>query len=221
MDFEDWEPYYLEVLRDFGFSRKEDEASAQLLESKVPKDRILNSNALSGMFNRSVTVFGNGPLLENEISKREYQGTLISAGCATSVLLRNGVTPDIMVTDLDGPIEADIQNNLGGAVAVIHAHGDNMHLINRYANEFRGKVVLSTQSKPFGSLINTGGFTDGDRAVMLARTFGVKSITLIGFDFENPVARTEDKKNVKKRKLAWAKKLIFELNLKDVEIVMK
>ncbi|MCE5297251.1 MAG: DUF115 domain-containing protein [Euryarchaeota archaeon] len=172
------------------------------------------------MIGGSVTVFGNGPRLEEELSKRSFRGTLISAGCATSVLMRNGVQPDMFVTDLDGPLEADILSNLKGAVAVLHAHGDNRSLIARSAKEFRGKVVLSTQSKPFDGVNNFGGFTDGDRAVMMARTFGAKSITLIGFDFENPVTKTGADKGVKKRKLAWAKKLIFELNPIDVEIMM-
>ena len=170
MDFEDWEPYYQDILRDFGYSRVDDESSARLLESTVPKDKLVNIDLLSRTIGGSVTVFGNGPRLEEELSKRSLSGTLISAGCATSVLLRNGVQPDIFVTDLDGPLDSDILSNLNGAVAVLHAHGDNMSLITRFAKEFRGKVVLSTQSKPFDGVNNFGGFTDGDRAVMMART---------------------------------------------------
>jgi 2-amino-4-hydroxy-6-hydroxymethyldihydropteridine diphosphokinase len=219
MDFEEWEPYYKDILRDFGYSRDEDESSARLLEKLVPKERLMDVQCLRMMVRGDVTVLGNGPMLEKALS--EYRnGTLISAGCSTSVLMKRDICPDIMVTDLDGPLDADIEFNRKGAVAVLHAHGDNKHLIKKYVDKFKGKIVISTQSRPFGDLINVGGFTDGDRAVMLARSLGAKKLALAGFDFERPVIKIGTDIDIKKRKLAWAKRIIFELNPQDVEITI-
>lgn len=220
MDFEEWEPYYKDILRDFGYSREDDESSARLLEKLVPKERLVSVQELRRMMGGSVTVFGNAPTLEKALSGHRFDGTLISAGCSTSILMKKDICPDIMVTDLDGPLDADIEFNRRGAVAVLHAHGDNKHLIEKYAGRFKGKLMITTQSSPFGNMINLGGFTDGDRAVMLARSLGVKKLTLFGFDFEHPAVKIGSNFDVKRRKLAWAKRLIFELNPQDVEITI-
>jgi len=77
---------------------------------------------------------------------------------------------------------------------------------------FRGPIVGTTQSTPFDGRRNYGGFTDGDRAVELARHFGARRVNLLGFDFENP-RRAEGKDlERKRRKLKWARKIIFERN---------
>ncbi|MEM2818029.1 MAG: hypothetical protein QXN39_06050, partial [Archaeoglobaceae archaeon] len=61
--------------------------------------------------------------------------------------------------------------------------------------------VATTQSKPFGRVYNFCGFTDGDRAVLIAKKFGAKKITLYGFDFEKA-------EGTKLKKLKWAKKIL-------------
>jgi uncharacterized Rossmann fold enzyme len=38
MRFEEWEPYYIQILDYFGFSRAEDERAAHLLQTRVPDD---------------------------------------------------------------------------------------------------------------------------------------------------------------------------------------
>jgi len=212
MDFDEWEPLYEEILHDFGFSREADERSAMLLESKVSKTRTMALDQLKGLIGETVTIFGCGPGLGEELAHIKLRGTLISAGGATTVLCKYGIRPDIMVTDLDGPIRADIECNTKGSVAVIHAHGDNMHLIEEQVCKFKGRMAITTQSRPFGRLINTGGFTDGDRAVMLARSSGAKNIVLVGFDFDRPSPKEGHDPNVKLKKLKWAKRLIFEFN---------
>ena len=51
---------------------------------------------------------------------------------------------------------------------------------------FEGEISLTTQPFQFGKVRDYGGFTDGDRAVELARRFGTTDILLLGFDFGNP-----------------------------------
>jgi uncharacterized Rossmann fold enzyme len=54
---------------------------------------------------------------------------LVSADTATSPILDAGLTPDIVVTDLDGDLEDIFEAWRRGAILVIHAHGDNIERI--------------------------------------------------------------------------------------------
>jgi len=65
------------------------------------------------------------------------------------------------------------------------------------------KVIGTTQSRPTNGLYNFGGFTDGDRAVFLAKHLDALKIILIGFDFEDESVTLR-----KHKKLIWAKRLI-------------
>ena len=110
--------------------------------------------------------------------------------------------------DLDGDIDAQLEASSRGTVTLILAHGDNSELVARYAPLFRGKVVLTTQNRPHGNVLCFGGFTDGDRAVCLARHFGIRRIILLGFDFDNPSFKDGSDPAMKARKLRWAEKII-------------
>jgi 2-amino-4-hydroxy-6-hydroxymethyldihydropteridine diphosphokinase len=103
-------------------------------------------------------------------------------------------------------------------VAVIHAHGDNSDAIMENIDMFTGPVMITTQSTPDLLLCNFGGFTDGDRAVCLARHFGARRINLVGFDFDNPSCKEGSDPAVKKKKLSWAKHIIFDMNPPGVEL---
>ncbi|MFQ5884773.1 MAG: hypothetical protein ACE5IO_06705, partial [Thermoplasmata archaeon] len=65
----------------------------------------------------------DGPNLPDEIGG--IQGVLIAADEATSILLQHGMTPNIVMTDLDGNVEDLVRANELGGVVIIHAHGDN------------------------------------------------------------------------------------------------
>jgi len=205
MDFEKWEPYYEEILREFGYSREEDEKAARILDETLAGDRV-EPRVLDRMLrDQEVSVAGNGPLLKDEIAGSE--GTLITADEATSVAMKAGIGPDLVVTDLDGEVKDQIKANVKGAIVVIHAHGDNIPAIRRWAPLFRGRVIATTQSRPFSRVYDFGGFTDGDRAVLLAEHFSASKVHLLGFDFEHPSPKDENPE-VKLKKLAWARKLI-------------
>ena len=203
---EDWEPIYSEILEDMGYDRASDEMSARVLRSLMLNADLITEDELG--IGDTVSIFGAADCLMDDISKKEPEGTLISAGSATSVLMSMGLVPDIVVTDLDGDIGPQISASGMGAVTIIHAHGDNIDLIREYAKEFTGKVMITTQSKPDLVLCNFGGFTDGDRAVCLARHMGAKRIYLYGFDFANPSYKDGSDPEIKKRKLRWAERII-------------
>lgn len=205
MDYLEWEPYYLQILEDFGFRREEDEASARLLFELLPGPKASPETLRDLLKGRVVTVLGNGPNLATELAAT--RGVVIAADEAVSVALENGRVPDVIVTDLDGDVEDILAANERGSLVVIHAHGDNQAALRSWAPRFRGSTLATTQSRPFEGIHNFGGFTDGDRAVFLAHHFGAKEIRLLGFDFDRPNEKDQPKE-VKRRKLVWARKLI-------------
>jgi 2-amino-4-hydroxy-6-hydroxymethyldihydropteridine diphosphokinase len=205
MEFCEWEPVYKSILTEFGYSREEDEKAARLLRSLAKSSGIeILEDKIRG---RKVTICGAAEILSDEIKSVKNSSVIIAADETTSVLLESMV-PDIIVTDLDGNVDDQIEANERGSVAVIHAHGDNIPAIKKYAPLFRGKIILTTQSESFDDVHNFGGFTDGDRAFLMAKHFGAREIKLMGFDFENPREKEGKDIEIKRRKLRWAKRLI-------------
>lgn len=210
MRFEEWEPIYKLILEDMQFDRIYDENSARLLsriiETKARKkipDLIEIEILRKVIQGKDILVCGKAPCLKDDIKIIDFEKyVVIAADGATSVLMNNGITPDIIVTDLDGNMDDESKANERGAIMVVHAHGDNMDALGEELPRLK-RVIGTTQAKPIINVHNFGGFTDGDRCVFLAKEMGAKSIVLVGFDFED--------KNVtplKKKKLVWAKKLI-------------
>ena len=202
MDFEQWEPIYEEILRDFGWQRKKDDNSAKLL-SRLLQGRDSDLEVLRDKIEeKNILVCGKSSSLSSDLEKIDFKNyVIIAADGATSTLMEKGIVPDIIVTDLDGYLPDEIEANRKGAVMVVHAHGDNIDKIS-IVKELKN-VIGTTQSAPLDNVYNFGGISDGDRCVFLAHTFGAKSITLAGFNFED-----ENVTEIKKKKLKWARKLI-------------
>ena len=83
-----------------------------------------------------------------------------------------------------------------GCILVLHAHGDNIDRVKAVVPKL-SRFVATTQVKPFDRVYNFFGFTDGDRAVLIAKRLGAKSVKLVGFDFGKA-------KGIKLKKLKWA-----------------
>lgn len=220
MLIQEWEPLYERILVEMGYNRHDDEECASILVRSVPKERLINLEVLKKLLSKEVTIFGAGPSLESILHHRSFKGTLVAAGSAIEQLMEAGILPSILVTDLDGDIGYQLEVSALGAITVIHAHGDNKHLIERYASEFSGPVVLSTQSIPKSPLINLGGFTDGDRAACLAAHFGA-SIDLVAFEYDSPREMNSIEREVKLKKLTWAKYIIDLLKEDGAVIIHK
>ena len=215
MEFEDWEPFYVQIVDDLGLSRDDDEAVAAELDRLLGGTRIALDGLRAIFRGMTVTVAGNGPSLEADLAHAE--GVLVTADEATSTALARGLTPAVLVTDLDGEVPDQLRANAQGTVAVILGHGDNGPAVRKWAPQFKGPTVATTQSRPSGRLYDFGGFTDGDRAVYLADHFGAKEIRLAGWDFERPSAKDDDPKR-KQRKLDWAYILLQNLERPELEL---
>lgn len=216
MDFDVWERYYLNILSDFEFSQAEDERSARIL-SDIMKDKtnVSIDELKSLIVAKDVVVVGGAKDLKEGLSEGISGDLIIAADGTTSTLLAFDIIPDIIVTDLDGHIEDQITANVKGSIAAIHAHGDNIPQVEKWAPKFSKKVFGTAQCKPPPGLYNFGGFTDGDRGVFMAHHFGARSIILLGFDFENVGDKPNCDKEIKLEKLKWAKKLISLLGITE------
>ncbi len=209
MKFENWEPVYTLILEDMGYDRTKDERAALLLSEMLEiksrkKNEVVGIDALrKAIKGKDILVCGKAPTLAGELINVDFgKYVTIAADGATSILMKSGIIPDIIVTDLDGNMNDEAEANELGAIMVVHAHGDNMEALRKEMLRLK-RVIGTTQSKPLANVYNFGGFTDGDRCVFLAKEMGAGTITLIGFDFKD-----ENVTPLKKKKLAWAEKLI-------------
>ncbi|MFW6196614.1 MAG: 6-hydroxymethylpterin diphosphokinase MptE-like protein [Thermoplasmatota archaeon] len=200
MRYKEWEPIYKEIIDDFGFSESEDKESAELLSKIRGSDGLAPLEEIQG---RDVEVIG--PFVESVGGHH-----IIAAGSSITKLDFLGKKPDLMVTDLDGDVELQLNYNLSGVPIVIHAHGDNINTIKKWAPKFKGHVISSCQCKPMKGVYNFGGFTDGDRAVFIADQFNAEKIILNGWDFDKPSSKDVDR-NIKMKKLKWARRLIDQI----------
>ena len=213
MQFDEWEPTYLRILEEMEYDRPSDEASVRLMKMILTNSDLIDDDDLRTYIRGKVVVTGGAKFSVNDVP--EYD-TLIATGSSIPYLLENAIIPDVIVTDLDGDVEAQKAASSKGAVTLIHAHGDNADELILHAKDFKGKILMTTQSKPELTVYNFGGFTDGDRAVCTADAMGARKITLIGFDFNVPEKKTDSNFYIKKKKLAWAKNIIENMVSTDI-----
>lgn len=218
MRIKGWEKKYVEILKEFNFSRKEDTESARILNSILKKKSPIKKLEKK-IRNQTVFVVGAGSSLVSSIPilKKYKNITKIVADGATRALVENKITPDVVVTDLDGDPEFLRKASKSGAIMIVHSHGDNIEKLH-LALEFRS-CIGTTEGRPFGNIHNFGGFTDGDRCVFLARYFMAKKIILFGMDFGPKIGRYSKIKihdrQTKLKKLQYGKKLLEWLASKD------
>lgn len=201
MDIETWMLIYKEILSDFGYDEHKDRISCSYLSENICK---VDLSGLLDRFRSSViTVVGNADNLQKEISC--VTGTVICAGSSISRYIEMRGLPDIIVTDLDHGIDPFIESLKNGKVGVIHAHGDNLDMIREFPFSNSYHIIGTCQCVPYPNTMNFGGFTDGDRAVILADYLDSPRINIVGFDFDHPAKGSSP---LKARKLKWAKRII-------------
>ena len=193
-DGEFWyETFYHRIITSLRLSEEKDIQSRDLLSTLLNQRHTPLRNDLSVYSERiagsTALLAGAGPSIEPDISGLhdtilDFTPFVIAADGATDALLKAGIKPDLIVTDLDSASEESLvqQSNVGTGV-VVHAHGDNMQLITRIVPKLGGNLFGSTQVKPLSNVCNVGGFTDGDRSCYLLARFEPKKIIIAGMDF--------------------------------------
>ncbi|WP_456371604.1 6-hydroxymethylpterin diphosphokinase MptE-like protein [Methanocaldococcus sp.] len=237
MEMKEWKKFYNEIIEDFGFDRDKDIKSAIILNNILENaDKIPIKNLKNIIEGKEVFIFGAGPSLKKHIKiikNLNKDIPIIVADGASKAFLEEGIIPDIIVSDLDGDLNAIFECNKRGSIIVVHAHGDNIDKIKEYVPKLKN-VVGSCQIPNYmelnlKNLVNFGGFTDGDRCCFLAYHFKAKKLILGGMDFgiyitkysrPNIKSEIEIGDEIKIKKLKYAEKLINYLKNKiDVEFL--
>ena len=217
MEYPDWSPTYRRIAEEFGFPFDREVRSADRLEALLPPSarepplpRV--ARRLAG---REVVIVGTapgaGPPPIWRLADRATGTAVVAADGATAACLGAGIVPDVVVTDLDGDLPAEVVANRRGSLVVVHAHGDNRPALEEWVPQFPGEVAGSWAGPPRPALLDVGGFTDGDRGVYLAEHVGARRLVLWGLDFDH-VAETDPSRAQRALiKLAWARRSIDRL----------
>ncbi|MHA1904152.1 MAG: 6-hydroxymethylpterin diphosphokinase MptE-like protein [Candidatus Thorarchaeota archaeon] len=195
MNWEEWEPFYLNIVKQLGLSPREDQEATRILSSLLTH---VDTGPLIERLGRtirdnSVVVCGAGPSLDRHLdvisTARDLENAIyVAVDGAASAFIDTGQKCDIVVTDLDGDLE-DIESVMDhGALPIVHAHGDNIDKIKRFVPRV-SSILGSTQVKPLHNVFLWGGFTDGDRACYIVSHYTPKRIVLAGMDFGETVGR--------------------------------
>ncbi|WP_254543958.1 6-hydroxymethylpterin diphosphokinase MptE-like protein [Halomarina pelagica] len=206
----DWLAVYEVILADFGFDRASDERARDRLAELTD---AFDLDRLASVEGSTVAVAGAGPSLADELAVARRADVVFAASSAADVLRAEGVRVDLMVTDLDKNPATAVQLTHEGTPVAVAAHGDNVPALVEWVPQMtRRNVLPTTQAEPAGPVVNLGGFTDGDRAAFVADHLGAAALTFPGWDFDDPEVDP-----MKRRKLAWAERLLRWLELRRDE----
>lgn len=227
-EFKDW---YFQIINNFKFSYQKDCEARDYLSYLLSKknqnwslEKILNLFRDRISSKQAIAVYGCGPSLEKTIEiilKRKglkfFNRFINLTADGASVLLREkGIKIDAIFTDLDGITKNEFQFTIFN---IVHAHGDNIKILKFFENEiikFKN-IIGTTQVKPVTNLINSGGFTDGDRIFYFIHTLlsSFHKLFLIGMDFGSVIGKYSklDIKRSQKASLEKIKKLNYAIEL--------
>lgn len=206
MEFTEWEPVYGAICRDFGYDRVGDERARDVLASLTEP---FDLEHLSVVRDATVAVAGAGPSLETDaaLDRTRDADVVFAASTAADTLAAAGIDVDCMITDLDKNPDTVRRLTERAIPVAVHAHGDNVPAVREVVPDCVDEYVLpTTQAAPRDSVVNFGGFTDGDRAAFLADHLGAARLRFVGWDFDDPAVDS-----VKARKLEWAERLLYWL----------
>jgi uncharacterized Rossmann fold enzyme len=217
LEYSRWAPVYDAIRREFAFSWDREEAAAARLRGALPAAALARPQArLDGRLRgRDVVVVGLAPgagpppLWRQPFSAAAV--AVVAADGAAATCLEAGIVPDVIATDLDGPVPSEITANRRGALVVVHAHGDNLALLEEWVPQFPGELAGSWAGAPGEGLLDAGGFTDGDRGAYLAEASGATRVLLWGFEFARADEPDPGRHRQKLAKLAWAARALAAL----------
>jgi 2-amino-4-hydroxy-6-hydroxymethyldihydropteridine diphosphokinase len=212
MQYDAWRPTMEAIRREFGYDASRDLEAAVLLRTMVPATSRFRDLGVQVRNRANLVVAGAGPSLEAAPPAVFRDKVVVACDGATARLRELGVVPHLVVTDLDGEPEALAWAAALGSHMVAHAHGDNMPALRALVPRL-GAVYGTHQVEPSPALApleNVGGFTDGDRAVLLCEHLGARAALLVGFDFDAEPSRYSHKWDpaTKGAKLGWARRIV-------------
>jgi len=229
IEFRDW---YFKILKDFNFDYQKDREARDFLS------RILNEKSVKWSLEeillvfkkliqskKKIFIYGCGPSLEETVDyiinfqgkKAFFNAVNLVADGAARMLIKRRIPIDGIFTDLDGITKENFNK---AKYVFVHAHGDNKKRLKYFENEILSfpNVIGTTQAEPTDNVINSGGFTDGDRILcfIVSLLLPVHKIYLVGMDFNNIVgkySKLEIEKNhiaepIKLKKLQYGLQII-------------
>ncbi|MFW9948657.1 MAG: 6-hydroxymethylpterin diphosphokinase MptE-like protein [Candidatus Thorarchaeota archaeon] len=202
IDFEKW---YFKIINDLNFDYQKDLVARDFLSSILREktdewrlEEILLSFYQSIQNKKCIFIYGCGPSLEETVNyilkvqeKNIFNNAVnLVADGAARLMIKKRIPINAIFTDLDGITKAEFDKS---EFIIVHAHGDNIARLKYFKNEilnFRN-VIGTTQVKPVENLVNSGGFTDGDRILFfIASLLNPKhELFLIGMDFNKIVGK--------------------------------
>ena len=200
--FKQW---YIKILQDFNFNYQKDCEARDFL-SRILEEKSENWNLESVLlsFNyliqkkKRIFIYGCGPSLEEtvdyilEIQGKKYfsKWVNLAADGAARLLIERKIQIDGIFTDLDGINKRDFNHS---KFIIVHAHGDNIINLQHFKSEIINfpNVIGTTQVEPVENLINSGGFTDGDRILSFISSLLLPKheLYLIGMDFNDIIGK--------------------------------
>ena len=210
-DIDWWWPLQEKINLEFGFSKYREDVSSRLIKRLYePKGQLTDL-----VLNRNVTIIGGG-INDDDLIVGDV---LIAADGAVSACLKKNFIPDIIVTDLDGNLPDVTLANKHGSKVVVHAHGDNLSRLFQFSDKIQSTCLTTTY--PTSSTDCWGGFTDGDRALMMSLSLGANLVTLVGFDFQK-IGKYSGSFSVNKiKKLSWANKIVAKCQEKSGKVQLR
>ena len=175
-----------------GYSLSSDIEASKILyniavEMKISR-RLVDINDFCTLAkNSDVCIAGGSICLEKYVHELYNCSIIAAADGAVSLLLRNGIVPEIVFSDLDGSWHDILLASYSGSIIVVHGHGDNVHSLLSLVPRLE-RILATVQTQPLQPYTHVlGGFTDGDRAVFGMIYCGAKKITLYGMNFSEKV----------------------------------
>lgn len=201
------------IRAEFGYAAEPDREAAHALRKLVPPTNRLRDLGVEVRNRKDLVVAGCGPGLAEAKASLFVGKAVVAADGATERLRELGIVPRIVVTDLDGDADALAWAGAQGSRMVAHAHGDNRAAVADVVPTLGPLVHGTHQVEPtpgLEPLKNVGGFTDGDRAVLLCEHLGARAALLVGFETDQPPSRYSHSWDpaTKPAKLAWAGRIV-------------
>lgn len=175
MEWTAWSPTMAAIRKEFGYEAEPDREAAHALLKLVPPTNRFRDLGVEVRNRRDLVIAGCGPGLDKAKADVFVGKAVVAADGATERLQELGIVPRLVVTDLDGKPDALRWAGAQGSRMVVHAHGDNRKALADLVPSLGPQVYGTHQLDPqpgLEPLRNVGGFTDGDRAVLLCEALG-------------------------------------------------